>query len=93
MSKKNPSWNQNIDFIMSDGDYSVFMENRENESPENLPMNRASAFSTTPPTLADIKANAQRTNTSTGNPKMTDIRPVVQPPQGSTSGVKSKFTI
>ncbi|TSC77983.1 MAG: hypothetical protein G01um101424_117 [Parcubacteria group bacterium Gr01-1014_24] len=49
---KNPSPEQTLNFILSGGDYSAFMEQRENQAQEAAPTNKP----INPPSLADIKA-------------------------------------
>jgi len=46
---KNPNWEQSLNFILSGGDYSAFMEGRSqsSETAESTPVN--------PPTLQDVK--------------------------------------
>ncbi|OGI72282.1 hypothetical protein A3C60_00815 [Candidatus Nomurabacteria bacterium RIFCSPHIGHO2_02_FULL_37_45] len=55
LKSKNSDAGQNLDFVLSGGDYSAFMEKRETP--------------TTPPTLADIEANRQKINMPENNSK------------------------
>ena len=49
LKNKNPSPEQTLNFILSGGDYSVFVEKRRNQVPETF------ATPVNPPTLQDIK--------------------------------------
>ncbi|MFH1366198.1 MAG: hypothetical protein ABIG99_02325 [Patescibacteria group bacterium] len=63
---KDTNTEQNLNFILSGGDYSVFVTEKApplNEEKKNTPI--------ITPSLADIKANMQKT---TPPPKMTDIK-------------------
>jgi hypothetical protein len=80
---KNPSWDKNLDFILSNGDYSAFMEKRAIvTSEETTTINKIPARPTTPPaiplvpppTLTDIKAYTEKTNIPVKPNKMEDIK-------------------
>ena len=82
LKNKNPNWSQNVDFVMSGGDYSAFMEERGNatpapidtQNPSKQPFSRVGI--NTPARSASSTAGA---GGPTNTKRMTDI--------------KSKFTI
>lgn len=78
---KNANAEQSLDFILSGGDYSAFMSPTQILTQVGTEVGKEKKPSTpvNVPTLADIKANAQKTNMPIKPTKMEDI--------------KSKFTI
>lgn len=56
MKDKNPSPEQTLNFILSGGDYSAFIEQRENQAPNETPATNSTHVTlATPPTLEEIK--------------------------------------
>ncbi len=67
---KDPSWEQTLNFILSGGDYSVFMAPSQTDKEISEPPLKP----TTPPTFADIKANTFKTNVPISPKRMTDLK-------------------
>ena len=92
LKNKNPNPAQTLDFILSGGDYSAFMEQREPVRSEAPIVNKTPATPIAPPSLADIKANvhpSSRAELTTGQGKQNI--PANKPLK--MTDLKSKFTI
>lgn len=91
----NSNSEQNLNFILSGGDYVAFLEKLgeiATPKPEIPTIDKTPATPMITPSLADIKANVQNPperleSSSRAGIKITDINPVVRPsPEGSTTG-------
>mgnify|MGYP001614859131 FL=1 len=67
-------WKQNLDFIFPKWDDSLFQEETDTPIPETPVTNKTPTTLITSPTLADTKANTQKTNIPIKPTKMTDIK-------------------
>ena len=54
LKDKNPNWRQSIDFILSGGNYSAFLEDRNSETPAPIDTKKANILSS-PEKMTDLK--------------------------------------
>src|SRR3989338_323433 len=71
---KNPTWEQNLNFVISGGDYSAFIDRGgDGEYKASPETNKTPIPSVKPPTLADIQANT-KSNVPVSPAKIADIK-------------------